>query len=135
MKLLIDTSIFLEVILNQQRAEEAKALLSEITAHDMFMTDFSLHSIGILLFRHRQHEIFQKFCSDMIRNSGVKVLSVPVEDMGKIANSARNFHLDFDDAYQYVTAESHNLTIVSFDADFNRTKRGYKTPMEVLEDG
>jgi len=42
------------------------------------------------------------------------------------------FNLDFDDAYQYAIAEKFNLTIVSFDSDFNRTERGRKTPAEVL---
>ena len=42
--------------------------------------------------------------------------------------------LDFDDAYQYVAAETHNLTLVSFDADFDRTERGRKTPADVLKE-
>lgn len=68
----------------------------------------------------------------MIRNAGMHVLSVPVEDMEKVTVSARDFGLDFDDAYQYVAAETHELTIVSFDSDFNRTKKGRKTPREIF---
>jgi hypothetical protein len=44
----------------------------------------------------------------------------------------RGFNLDFDDAYQYVAAEKHDLTLVSFDADFDRTDRGRKTPADIL---
>jgi len=40
--------------------------------------------------------------------------------------------LDFDDAYQYVTAEKFNLTIVSYDIDFDKTELGRKTPKEIL---
>lgn len=40
-------------------------------------------------------------------------------------------NLDFDDAYQYVAAEKYTLTLVSFDADFDRTERGKKTPGEI----
>jgi hypothetical protein len=40
-------------------------------------------------------------------------------------------NLDFDDAYQYSAAEKYNLTIVSFDSDFDRTPRGRKTPAEI----
>jgi predicted nucleic acid-binding protein len=43
--------------------------------------------------------------------------------------------LDFDDAYQYVAAEKRDLTLVSFDSDFDRTRRGRKTPGEVLDSG
>ena len=40
--------------------------------------------------------------------------------------------LDFDDAYQYALAEKHDLIIVSFDSDFDKTKRGRKSPAEVI---
>jgi len=30
-------------------------------------------------------------------------------------------------------AEKHNLAIISFDTDFDRTERGRKTPAEILE--
>lgn len=41
------------------------------------------------------------------------------------------FHLDFDDAYQYVVAEKFNLTLVSFDTDFDRTDRKRMVPAEI----
>jgi len=44
----------------------------------------------------------------------------------------QRFHLDFDDAYQYVAAEKYDLTLVSFDADFDRTPRGRRTPGEMI---
>ena len=40
--------------------------------------------------------------------------------------------LDFDDAVQYVAAERDDLTLVSLDADFDRTPRGRKTPAQAL---
>ena len=43
-----------------------------------------------------------------------------------------NFSLDFDDAYQYATAEHFDLAIVSFDADFDRTDRGRLTPSAAM---
>jgi predicted nucleic acid-binding protein len=36
------------------------------------------------------------------------------------------YGLDFDDAYQYTVAERGALTLVSFDADFDRTPNGKK---------
>lgn len=59
MRLLADTNIFLEVILNQDKAPDARALLAQNDDHDIFMTDYSLHSIGVLLFRRKQHDIFR----------------------------------------------------------------------------
>ena len=40
--------------------------------------------------------------------------------------------VNFDDAYQYVAAERSSATIVSFDGDFDRTKRGRQVPATIL---
>ncbi len=44
----------------------------------------------------------------------------------------RDADLDFEDACQYVAAENHGLTIVSYDAHFDATPRGRRTPAQVL---
>lgn len=54
------------------------------------------------------------------------------DDMPAVVRVAQRFNLDFDDAYQYTIAERYDLTIVSFDADFDRTERGGQTPVEAL---
>ena len=59
MKFLVDTSIMLEVILEQTKADEARALLKKTEEHDFFISDFSLHSIGLILFNRNQHDTFQ----------------------------------------------------------------------------
>lgn len=131
MRLLIDTNIFLEVILEQEKAIESKAFLSKTEAHEFIMSDFSLHSIGLLLFYRKQHNIFQQFLKDMIFNAGIIITSLCVNDLETVIDVAQKFNLDFDDAYQYVIAEKYGLTIVSFDTDFDRTEKGRTTPAEV----
>jgi len=131
MRLLIDTNIFLEVILEQERAQEARELLSRSGEHDMFISDYSLHSIGILLFRRGLHEVFRSFLADILE-AGIDVISLSLHDMYAIIRAAERFGLDFDDAYQYVTAERYGLTIVSFDSDFDKTDRGRVTPGQLL---
>jgi predicted nucleic acid-binding protein len=56
------------------------------------------------------------------------------DDLRRLLGVRRRYNLDFDDAYQYVAAEKHDLTLVSFDADFDRTELGRKTPAQILED-
>jgi hypothetical protein len=51
--------------------------------------------------------------------------------MTRLTEAARMYKLDFDDAYQYAAAAKFNFVIVSFDADFNRTERGRKSPGEI----
>jgi len=132
MNLLIDTNIFLEIVLDQEKAMEAKALLAEVEEQEFFVSDYCLHSIGLLLFRRKQYDIFRQFVTDMILNAGIRIVSLLAEDLEALINVAQEFNLDFDDAYQYVLAEKYNLTIVSFDSDFDRTERGRKTPSQAL---
>ena len=131
MRLLIDTNIFLEVLLAQDRAGEARRLLAKTQEHDFFMSDFSLHSIGLLLFRRHKHDTFRRFLTDMFVNAGVDTASLVASEMEAVAQSAQQFGLDFDDAYQYAVAEEYGLTIISFDSDFDRTERGRRTPGQV----
>ena len=133
MKLLLDTNIFLEVILDQERANEARTLLSEVEGHEFFISDYSLHSIGLLLFRRGKHEVFRQFLKDMILNVGVAVITLSAQEMESLIEVAQRFNLDFDDAYQYAVAERYGLTIVSFDADFDRTERGRKMPKDLIK--
>ena len=133
MKLLLDTNIFLEVILGQERADEARTLLSKVEEHEFFVSDYSLHSVGLLLFRRGKHEVFRRFLKDMILDPGVVVITLSAQEMERLIDVAQRFNLDFDDAYQYAIAERHNLTLVSFDSDFDRTERGRKVPKDLLE--
>ncbi|MDP2753105.1 MAG: PIN domain-containing protein [Nitrospirota bacterium] len=132
MKLFLDTNIFLEVILEQEKAGDSKSLLSKSEDHDFFISDFSLHSIGLLLFYRKQHDVFQQFMKDIFIDAGMLLISLSVEDMERVVNMSQKFKLDFDDAYQYVVAEKYGLIIVSFDSDFDRTEIGRKTPEEIL---
>jgi len=70
MRALLDTNIFLEIILSQEKAEDAKNLLLKSAQHEFFLTDYSLHSIGLLLFRRKQHEAFRAFLEDVLVNGG-----------------------------------------------------------------
>ena len=131
MKALLDTNIFLEIILSQEKADEAKNLLLKSAEHDFFISDYSLHSIGLLLFRRKQHEAFRAFLDDALVNGGIGLLSLLPDEMDGTIFASKNFNLDFDDAYQYAIANKHDLVLISFDNDFQRTDRGYKVPAEI----
>jgi len=132
MKALLDTNIFLEIILSQEKADEAKGVLLKADQHEFFITDYSLHSIGLLLFRKKQHEAFQAFVEDVLVNGGIGLLSLYSDEMESVIFASQKFSLDFDDAYQYAVATRYDLVLVSFDTDFQRTDKGHKLPTEVL---
>ncbi len=134
MNLLIDSNVPLEIILNQERAGEAREFLSHPERYNFFISDFSLHSVGLFLFYRKQMTGFRFFLNDIVGRMGMQVKALGLDDMESLIKASENFNLDFDDAYQYVVAEKYGLTLVSFDSDFDRTPRGRKTTTEVLAD-
>ena len=129
---LIDTNIFLEGLLEQEKAESVRYFFQAVDIEKTFMTDLALHSIGIILFRLKKYELFTSFVEDMIIN-GMEILSSSPEDLMKLDRTAQQYNLDFDDAYQYMLAEKHQLQLISFDKDFDSTKIGLKEPSEIVK--
>jgi len=125
---LLDTNVFLELLLDQERADDVERFIQHHAEDPLYMSDFSLYSVGIILFRHGVHEMFNEFLDDVLVHGPVNRVVLPVEDLTGIASVAERFNLDFDDACQYVLAERHDLEIVSFDRDFDRTERGRTSP-------
>lgn len=126
MKLLLDTNIFLELIFNQRQALIVRVLLNSIS-HKLFISDFSLHSVGVQVIRRRGAQRWRRFLEDLILPGHVTVLSLSGAQLLSVGDAAQRFGLDFDDAYQYVTAEENN----SFDRDFDKTTGGRQTPQEI----
>jgi len=58
---LIDTNVWLERLLDQERSEEVGQLLSNIPSEDLFITDFAFHSIGVILARLNEIAILSLF--------------------------------------------------------------------------
>ena len=65
----------------------------------------------------------------------VRRICLSALDLRRVLSAMKRFHLDFDDAYQYVAAERNGLVLVSFDADFDKTYMGRKTPADILDGG
>jgi len=116
---LADTNIFLEVLLAGQKAEACKAFLAQ-NIGKIYISDFSLHSIGVILFRERQPLVFKAFFQDVSIHT--QILSLARESYLKLPAIAQRFNLDFDDAYQFQVAEDHKLAVVTMDKDFNRLR-------------
>ena len=130
---LVDTSVWLELLLERDRAPEALAFLQATDAAALAATDFAVHSVGVVLTRLRKRELFNRFLADLIEEPAVRVVRLDLADLHEVPGVMAPLRLDFDDAYQYVAAEKHGLTIVSFDSDFDRTELGRKAPGEVTE--
>jgi predicted nucleic acid-binding protein len=129
---LVDTNVWLERLLDQNRSDEAGQFFTQIPSDSLFITDFALHSIGLVLARLGQLNTFGNFVQDLFVNGAVTLVRLASEDMMELISVSQRFSLDFDDAYQYVAAGKYNLTLVSFDTDFDRTDVDRKTPGQVI---
>ncbi|MCS6989167.1 MAG: PIN domain-containing protein [Chloroherpetonaceae bacterium] len=120
MRLLIDTNIFLELLLGQEKQEQAKRFLLNQPKGTLCVSEFSLNSAGIKLFRAKRKSLLLELYQDLERNK-VERISLTPDDVAEFIDNSERWGLDFDDAYQYTVAKKRGLSIVSFDADFDKT--------------
>lgn len=118
---LVDTNIWLELLLDQAEAERVRRFLETTDPSILYLTDFTLHSIGIVLVRLKKTELFERFVEDLLIEGGVNLIRLSVDEMRAVLEATSRFGLDFDDAYQYVSAINFNLELASFDVDFDRS--------------
>ena len=130
---LLDANVWLERLLEQERFEDVRRFLDATQSSHLFLTDFSFHSICLILTRLGKARVLLNFVQDSFLEGAVSLVHLSPEDTETIVNAMQQFHLDFDDAYQYVAAAKHNLVLVSFDTDFDRTDKGRKTPQAALQ--
>jgi len=132
-RLLIDTSIWLEYLFNQKRAEEATRMLSTVSASRFSVTEHSLGSIGVILEASGQLPDYFQFVRETLHESEVERVVLASRELLDLEEPMNEYNLDFDDAYQYVAATSRELDLVSFDTDFDRTDIERLEPADVLD--
>jgi uncharacterized protein len=119
MNYLVDTNIFLEILLNQAGRRKCEAFLQGEKGA-AWITDFTLHSIGVLLFRQKRPELFNRFAADTLPQ--FSILSLGEASYSQLAGVNTQHGLDFDDAYQFCVANENNLSIATQDRDFQRVR-------------
>jgi hypothetical protein len=128
---LLDTNIFLELLLDQKESGSVRALLSTKNPEELGISDLAFHSIGIILYQKNAPNLFSDFIEDLFGDGGITLFALGSEDMKRLEHVSLSFKLDFDDAYQYVVAEKFDLALVSFDTDFDRTDRKRIIPADI----
>ncbi|GAA5335329.1 type II toxin-antitoxin system VapC family toxin [Thermus hydrothermalis] len=109
--------------------------MAQTPSDQLCLTDFFLHSIGIVLGRLGRSDAFVLFVRDAFLEGAVSLVRLSPEDMPDLVATMERYRLDFDDAYQYRAVEKYGLILVSFDGDFDRTPLGRRTPAQVLGKG
>lgn len=131
---LVDTNVWLERLLNQEKSDEVGRFLNQVSGGDLSVTDFTFHSICVILTRLAKNEVLLDFVQDVFIDAAVKLVSLTPKESRTVVDAMDKYKLDFDDAYQYVAAERNELTLISFDRDFDKTDKGKKTPADILRE-
>lgn len=129
---LVDTNIWLERLLNQDKSEVVSEFLNIIPPAQLFVSDFAIHSIGVILSRLNKTEILKIFLNDLFINGQIEQLSLDNLDLIDVADNIKKYNLDFDDSYQYTVAEKYGLILVTFDKDFLAVGLKKMTPQEII---
>ncbi len=119
---LLDTNIFLEVLLAQSRKEECKALLRLIRdgKKTAVITDFTIHSIIVAMDNLNKLKELKTFLSSLTAYKGLHIYQTTIADEIKAVDIALTQQLDMDDSIQYSSALAVNAeAIISYDKHFN----------------
>lgn len=128
---LVDTNVWLERLLGQEKSDEVGQFLARIPSDQLFITDFAFHSICVIFTRLNRTSALIDFVQDVFVDGVVTLIALKPEETRDLVDGMNNIRLDFDDAYQFLAAELNGLTIVSFDSDLDRAPKGKKTPAEI----
>jgi predicted nucleic acid-binding protein len=129
---LIDTNIWLELLLEQERSKECRIFFEKIDSKLLFISEFSIYSIGVILFKLKKESVFDDFLEYLFK-SEISIARLSLKDMKQLVLIKQKFNLDFDDAYVIIIGvEKFDLTIVSFGSDFDKTYLGRKTPNDLI---
>lgn len=129
MKYLVDTNVWMDVLQNRPRFPEANRFLAGTPVDELAISRFSVFSVGFFL--RRNPDDYSDFVQDLLARQ-VMILDFPLPQISQVTQAMKAYRLDFDDAFQYAVAELYQLTLISFDTDFDRTPRGRKTPAQVM---
>lgn len=134
MSFLLDTNIWLERLLDQEKPALVGSMLDALPVNTIHISDFSLHSIGVILTRYEQHAVLAMFVDDLFENGLLHPVSLEAYDFKNLISNSKRFNLDFDDAYQLTISQKFDFTIVTFDKDFDAKEIEKVSPEEVMKE-
>ena len=134
--ILIDTNIFLEVLLQQDRYKECELLLERVRAGELkaAVSRFSIYSIELIMARYGRLKELKTFLTLLSTFRGLIVISTTLTDDLHALEVMERFNLDFDDALHYYLVKKYRLDgIVSFDRHFDKTDIKRLEPKDLLK--
>jgi len=120
---LVDTNIFLEVMLSRLRKSSCKRFLNALKTGEKkgVVTDFSVHSIMVVMGGFEKKRELKTFLSSLSAYEGLSVYTTTLLDELRAVDISQKGDLDIDDSIQYSAALRLSVDgIVSFDKHFDK---------------
>ncbi len=130
--ILLDTNVFLELLLGQKRAGDCRDLLERVSNGRMeaVATHFSIHAVEAAI---GGGELLMSFVRNVESSEGLRVYDTDLTEESSAALLTGRIKLDFDDALQYYVAKRLGAeAIVSFDRHFDGLDVPRKEPRQLL---
>lgn len=131
--LLIDTNIFLEVMLAQTKRKACMEFLNSVREgkRKAAVTDFTIYSIMIILDGRGKLRELDRFLRSLSMYKGLTPYATSLEDKVDAVELAASGEFDVDDAVQYASARSLRAkAVVSLDKDFDNREIPRTDPAE-----
>jgi len=87
---LVDTNVWLERLLDQERAEDVRRFLDATPSEHLFIIDFAFHSIGVVMSKLNRMEALLRFVQDAFMDGAVALVHLKPEDTQRIASVINN---------------------------------------------
>jgi predicted nucleic acid-binding protein len=130
--ILLDTNIFLELLLDQKRAAECENLLELISKgrREATVTHFSVHAVEAVLGDARS---LAAFLRNLEHSLGLSIYETNLSEEMAAALISEKVGLDFDDTLQYYVAKKLGVdALVSFDEHFDKLDLRRVEPRDLL---
>ena len=124
--MLIDTNIFLEVLLAQEKLELCNGILEEIESGEKkaAITSFTIDSIIIIMNRNKASiSDIEIFIRSILSYNGLIFYQITFKDRLLALKWMKKYNLDYEDALTLQSAISlKEREILSLDSDFDKVK-------------
>ena len=124
--MLIDANIFLELFLNQEKAENCRIFLNKTFSGEekAIVSTFTIDSIIITLETKKvSYEKISLMIAKIMQSEGIAIYRPTLKDRAKSLQLIKKYSLDYEDALTLQCAISTDCkNILSFDKHFNKVK-------------
>jgi len=122
---LLDTNIFLEIMLSRPRKDACKRFLSDLRdgKETGIVTEFSVYSIMVIMSSLGKLAQLKTFLMSLSAYKGLSIYTATLSDKVRAVDICLERRLDIDDSIQYSAALANGAEgMVSFDKHFDGLK-------------